>query len=314
MKKLLNHLTLAVALSVALFATSCKKTAVENEDVVTEAELKTQSDDQERFSAETDAVADDANAALENSGISNLGETPQTPQLPNVCDYTVAIDTVSNPRTITITYSGTGCLGNRSRSGKVIVSFAPNFRWAAAGASYTITYQNLQITRNADSKRITLNGTKTITNVSGGKLRNLATRNEPIIHEVKSSNMTITFEDGTQRTWNIAKRRTYTYANGIVIAISGVGSVSNGAAEWGVNRFDKEFLHSIVEPLVVKQSCNFRLVSGQTKHTVGNASSTVTFGLDAAGNAVNGCPSGVFYYKAVWTRPNGNTYTVIAPY
>jgi hypothetical protein len=313
MKKTISYLSVVAFLSMGLFFTSCKKSDVNNTDTTTEAELKTQSDDQERFTNETDAVADDANAALENSGISNLGETPQTPPLPHLCDFTVAIDTVASPRTITLTYSG-NCLGTRTRTGSVVISFSPNFRWSQAGSSYTVTYQNLKITRNADSKAITLNGSKTITNISGGKLRNLATRGSAIIHEITSNDMSVTFDNGTQRQWKIAKRRTFTYDNGIVVAISGVGSASAGLAEWGINRFNKEFTNSIIEPLVVKQSCDFRLVSGKTAHTVGIFSSTVTFGLDAAGNAVTSCPVGPFYYKAIWTGPGGNTYTVIGPY
>lgn len=315
MKRTINSFTLAALLTAGLFFTSCKKTDVNNSDnTVTEAELQVQSDDQERFSSETDAVADDANAALENSGISNVGESPLTPPLPAVCDYSVAVDTTVNPRTITITYTGTGCQGHKTRSGKVILSFAPSFKWSQAGATYTITYQDLKITRKSDNKAITLNGTKTVTNVSGGKLRNLSSRVDPIVHEVKSSDMTIKFENGTQRQWQLARRRTFSYDNGMVVAISGIGNASEGAAEWGTNRFGKDFIYAISQSLVVKQSCDFRLVSGETKHTVGAFSSTVTFGLDASGNPVSTCPSGDFYYKAVWTLANGQTYTLIAPY
>jgi hypothetical protein len=315
LKKTISYLSVVAILSIGLFYSSCKKSDVsKNGNTTSETELTTQSDDQERFTNETDAVTDDANAALENSGISNLGETPQTPQLPNVCDYTVAVDTVATPRTITITYTGTGCLGNRTRTGKVVISFTPNFRWAQAGSSYTVSYQNLKITRISDSKAITLNGSKTITNISGGRLRNLATRGAAIIHEITSDGMSITFDNGTQRQWKIAKRRTFTYDNGIVIAISGVGTASAGLAEWGINRFDKEFTNSILEPLVIKQSCDFRLVSGKAMHKVGAFSSTITFGLDAAGSPLTTCASGSFYYKAVWEGVSSNTYTVIAPY
>lgn len=316
MKKTINSFTLAALLTVGLFFGSCKKSDVNNntDNTTTEAELKAESDDQERFTAETDAVSDDANAAMENSGISNVGESPLTPLLPVVCDFTVAVDTTANPRTITITYTGTGCQGHKAREGKVVLSFAPNFRWSQAGATYTITYQNLKITRKSDNKAIILNGTKTVTNVSGGKLRNLASRVDPIIHEVKSTDMSITFENGTQRQWSFARRRSFSYDNGIVVAISGIGTASQGAAEWGTNRFGKAFVHSIIQPLVVKQSCDFRLVSGQTAHVVGQFSSTVTFGLDATGNVVATCPTGDFYYKAVWTLPSGQTYTLIAPY
>src|SRR5205085_4729880 len=141
---------------------SCKK---ENEsgtdDTNTIAEFQTQSDDQARFANETDAIADDANAVLENLGGSYAGERPLSPTLPFTCDASVTVDTVSNPRTITITYDGDTCIrGRRSRTGSIIISFAPNFRWSVAGAHYTVRAQNLRITRLIDNKSITINGEK----------------------------------------------------------------------------------------------------------------------------------------------------------
>jgi hypothetical protein len=313
MKKQISYLSVAI-LSAGLFFSSCKKENNNNANDYS-VEFKTQSDDQARFTSETDAVAEDATAALENAGGTYAGETPIGPLLHFACDASVVVDTVSSPRTITVTYNGDSCVGgHRRRTGSIQLSFAAGFRWANAGAQYTVTYQNLKITRTRDNKSITINGAKTITNVSGGKLRNLATRTTPIVHEVSSSNMNITFDDGTQRTWNIAKRRTFTYNNGIVISVTGIASAGGGIAEWGVNRFNHNFTSAILEPLVVKQSCDFRLVSGKIQHTGFAGSATTTFGLDVAGNPVSICPAGSFYYKIVWAGVGGNTMTYIGEY
>jgi hypothetical protein len=126
--------------------------------------------------------------------------------------------------------------------------------------------------------------------------------------------MSVTFDDGTQRNWQIAKRRTFTYDNGIVISVTGISALGNGIAEWGINRFDNSFTSAIIEPLVVKQSCDFRLVSGQIKHTGPVVTTTTTFGLDVNGSPVTSCPSGSFYYKVVWTGANGNSHTHIGAY
>jgi len=312
MKQQIRYMFVAIT-CVGLFFTSCKKTD-SSSTLDTTTEIEVQADDQSRFANETDAISNDANATLENLGGSYAGESPLTPQLPFTCDATVVVDTTSNPRTITLTYSGNNCIGSRTRSGVVIISFAPNFRWATAGSQYTVTYNNLKITRGVDKKSITINGTKTIKNVSGGKLRNLATRLTPIVHEVTSSGMNITFDNGSQRTWQVAKRRTFTYVNGIVITVTGISSLGNGIAEWGTNRFNKEFTCAITEPMVIRQSCNFRLVSGQLKHTGAAVTTTTTFGLDANGNPITSCPSGLLFYKIVWTGPNGNTNTHIGSY
>ncbi|MBL0355472.1 MAG: hypothetical protein IPP72_00630 [Chitinophagaceae bacterium] len=315
MKKQLTFMSVAI-LSAGLFFTSCKKESTTTDATDNATELQVQSDDQARFTSESDAADDDANTALENSGGSFLGESPLSPLLPFRCDATVTLDTLSSPRTITITYSGDTCIGgHRARSGSIVISFDQGFRWATAGAHYTITYNNLKITRTVNNKSIIINGSKTITNVSGGKLRNLATRVDPIVHTVVSDGMTITFDNGSQRSWKVAKKRTFTYDNGIVTAITGIApsSVGTGVAEWGINRFNHEFKNAILSPLVVKQSCNFRLVSGQIQHTGFLVTSTTTFGLDAAGNPVI-CPNGNFYYKVVWVGRNGQTYTFIGPY
>jgi hypothetical protein len=311
MKMQFRYLSVAV-LSAAILFTSCKKDKTSTIDDTTE--YKVQADDQSRFSNETDAAANDANTAVENIGGTYNGDTPLTPLLPSICDATVTVDTVSVPRKLTITYNGNNCAGTRTRTGVVTVSFAPNFRWNQAGAQYTVKYENLKITRLSDNKSITINGEKTVTNVSGGRLRNLATRGSAIIHTIKSSNMNVTFDDGTTRTWQLARQRSFTYDGGIVLTITGIAPQGNGIAEWGTNRNGNTFSSAITQPLVIKQTCNFRLVSGQVTHTGLVVTVTTTFGLDAAGIAISACPSGSFYYKVVWTGIGGNSYTYIAPY
>ena len=316
MKKQLTLLSVAI-LSIGLIFTSCKKESTTSTTDPTDdaTQLQVQTDDQNRFSSESDAADDDANVALETFGGSYVGARPLTP-LPLRCDADVTVDTTVNPRTITITYSGATCGGaNRTRTGSIVLSFAPGFRWSAAGSHYDITYNNLKITRLSDNKSITINGTKTITNVTGGKLVNLASLGT-ITHTVTSSSMSVTFDNGSQRTWQVARQRTFTYNNGSVITITGIApaSVGNGVAEWGINRFGRAFQSAITQPLVLKQDCDFRLVSGQVQHTGYFVTTTTTFGLDAQGNAVSTCPTGAYYLKIVWTGANGQSHTYIGPY
>src|SRR5687767_14194080 len=76
----------------------------------------THSDDQSRFSGEMDGVVNDVNTAIElTSGF--------TGRIENIsfCDGTGVIDTMSNPRTITITYNGAACLPNRTRAGVIVI-------------------------------------------------------------------------------------------------------------------------------------------------------------------------------------------------
>jgi hypothetical protein len=297
------------ALALLATFTSCKKEASKTSDSSTE--LTTHADDQNRVSTQLDAVSNDASLAVESSAA--YSGRVQNPPF-TLCDATAVFDSVSSPRTVTITYNGTSCNGNYTRTGTVVVTLPSSVHWKDQGASITLNYQNLKVTRLADNKSITINGSHTITNVTGGLLFNLS-NGQSIIHTVSSSGMTITFDDNTQRTWQVATRRTFTYNNGIVLTITGNSTVGNteGVAEWGTNRFGHDFMTTITQPLVIRQDCAFRLTSGQVTHQ-GFGTATATFGLDATGNPTS-CPgTGHYYFKITWTGPNGGTASTILPY
>ncbi len=306
-------LLLATAVVFAVTFVACKKSAT---DADYTTELATHSDDESRFSSESDAVSDDINNTIDtynsfNGRVDNVTVAP--------CNATVAVDSTSNPKKITITYNGLNCQGTRTRTGVVVVSMPLAQKWKDAGAVLTVTITNLKITRVSDNKSITINGTKTITNVSGGRLRDLVTSGSTsITHTIASSGITVTFDDGSQRVWQEAKKRVFTYSNGLVITTTGtyIDGNTTGISEWGTNRFGNAFSTSITQPMVVKLDCSstLRLVSGTVTHNRLIATVVTTFGLDANGNAVTTCPTGSYYFKLVWTGVNGVVHTVILPY
>ncbi len=305
----LKSLSLALApIFLTIFLISCKK---ENNALDFTNEVSSQSDDQSRFNTETDLVINETNVALESSS----SFTGRGNNLQFICDATIVVDTISNPRTITITYNGTNCLGNRTRTGVVVISIAQGVQWKNPGAVVNVAFQNFKITRLSDNKSITINGTHTYTNVSGGLLINLPTLNT-ITHTLTSNNMSITFDNNSQRNWQVAQQRVFTYNNGGVLSITGLHSQGNttGIAAWGANRFGNPFLCVITQPLVVRQDCDFRLVSGEILHDGPIINATTTFGLDSNGNPTS-CPgSGNYFMKIVWAGPGGNTHTAILPY
>jgi hypothetical protein len=308
MKKHILFLSM-ITFSILLSFTACKKDSSSEDNT---AEISTQSDDQSRFASEVDAVANDADFAIESSvSFSSRGQGIQG----IICDASIALDTVNNPKTITITYDGTNCFGNRTRTGVVIVSKAQGVQWKNAGAAVTVTFQNLKITRVSDNKSIIINGTQTYTNTSGGLLSNLLALGT-ITHSITSNGLSVKFDDATQRVWQVAKQRVFTYDGGVVITSTGTHTDGSNThiAEWGTNRFGRTFFSSTPEPLIVRQDCNVRLTSGQVKHITGGVTATVTFGLDANGSPTT-CPgTGHYYLKIVWTGPSGNSLSVIYPY
>jgi hypothetical protein len=304
-KLLLSLLAFVLLLGV----TSCKKDdAPANND----AEATTHSDDQSRFESESDNIANEINVQIESmAAFSGRQQDIQS----FICGASIVVDANSNPRTITITFNDSTCVPGRRRTGVIVLSMAQGVYWKDAGAQINVSFQNLKITRMVDNKSITFNGTKTYTNVSGGLLVNLASL-PSITHTITSNGLTLSFDNGTQRTWMVAKQRVFTYSNGIVITGTGThtqGNITN-IAEWGTNRFGRTFTTSTETPLVVKQDCNFRLTSGKIKHATQAFTASATFGLDATG-APTTCPGlAAYYYKLEWTGPNGGTHSVLIPY
>jgi len=313
---------------------ACKKDNSTSGSSNNQNELQTQADDQAQVSDEDEATTNDINTALYSqasiagnnssspqSGVTASNSTEQSngitgPITGLICDATVEVNTSTDPKTITITYNGTNCWGNRKREGVVVISIPAGVHWGDKGAAVTISIQDLKITRMSDKKSIVLNGTKKITNVSGGLLVNLASL-QTITHAI-TGNLSITFESGKQRVWNVAKERVFTYDNGIVITTTGNHTDSLGnanVAEWGTNRFGIVFESLISQPKVIRQDCDFRLVSGQnTILRSDNITTVITFGLDANGEPTS-CPgTGTYYFKAVVTTATGVSYTIIYPY
>jgi hypothetical protein len=304
---ILNRFLAVFLISFAII--SCKKNSDDKVDFATESSVQTE--DQNNVASENDNLANDINAVVDNYGVL----TGRTNNLfPPPCDATITVDSISTPKKVTITFNGSTCNPLRKRTGTIVVTMPTQGRWRDAGAEITVSIQNVKITRTRDNKSIVINGTQLIKNISGGLIRNLATLNT-ITHTITSNNMSITFDNNTQRNWNIAKRRVFTYNNGIVITTTGTATIDgiSGTAEWGTNRFGNAFITAITQPLVVRQDCNFRLTAGQVTHNKLAATLTVTFGLDANGN-VTTCPGlGLYYMKLVYVT-NNVTRTVIIPY
>jgi hypothetical protein len=302
--------TLAVAVSISFVA--CNKGDKGEADYTTQ--LSTQSDDHTRVSSDMEAADVELMDAIE-SNPSFSGRLDGSAGITALCNATATMDSTATLRRLTVVFTGANCLGNRTRTGTVVLTMPLATRWKDQGAVLTATITNLKIVRVSDGKSITVNGTRVLTNVSGGRLFQLATL-QTITHTVTSNNMSVTFDNGETRTWQVARKRVYTYNNGAVLTITGThteGSTS-GVAEWGTNRFGNTFVTAITQPLVLRQDCDFRVTSGQVQHTRLLADATVTFGLNSTG-APTPCPgANPYYFKLEWTGAGGNAHSLLFPY
>lgn len=311
MKKQIFVLSVLV-LSTTIFLISCKK---ENKADNVGSEATAQVDDQSQVSEQIDVTSNEINFALEVTGtIAQRGGDLQT----LVCNAVLTADSSNATRSLTLTYNGADCLGKFHRTGVVKASIPVGKKWKDAGTTITVEYTNVVFKNLHNNKTITINGSHTITNVSGGLLYQLIPTGgvSSITHDINSNGMTVTFDNGSQRTWKVARRREFTYDNGYVITVSGThieGNVAN-VAEWGTNREGSPFTSAIAEPLVFRQDCNFRLGGGKITHTLPAFVASATFGLNASGVATT-CPgNGNYYVKIEWAIANGNTHTSLHPY
>lgn len=305
-----------VVATIGLTFTACKK----NEEVNPAnpddtAQQALSASDQTRMETESNNSMDEVSSIVD--GISNV-KSMQT------LGCNVTVDS-SNAATglIVLTFNGTSCDGLRNRTGVINIQLPYNSntqtvtKWHEAGCTLTLTYVNFVVTRLSDNKSLTINGTHSVTNVNGGRLAEI-TSGSPIVHKVRA-NMQLTFDDGTTRTWGAARTRTFTLTNNILstsvvgdTAVSGYSDV----AEWGTNRAGESFVCSITTPVVVNlagSTCLHKPLSGVRVHHRLTHEITVTFGVDANGNAVtNGdCPYG---FKANWVNAHGVAKQVIKPY
>jgi hypothetical protein len=323
------RITIIVACLGLFFACSKSNNSGGSSAATTESDLQAQSDDQTMASNEDDAMNNDADAAL-SSNVSISGSSVNSAPVNNrvatmgvngvdsaniICDATITFDTTLTTRTVTITYNGSNCWGNRTRTGSISISVPTGVHWGDVGATVTINVNDLAITRVRDNKTITFNGTKTITNVTGGLLKDLA--NLASVTHTISASLTVTYNNGKTAEWNASKQRVFTYNSGVEITTTGTHSdgTNTNVAEWGTNRFGVSYESLITVPKVIDQSCDFRLTSGANEilNSKG-ATATITYGLDMTG-APTTCPgTGSYYAELVYVTPAGKTFTYIFPY
>ncbi len=330
--KILYQFAMASVIAGTVFV-ACSKSSSTADNGTSSSDLQVQSDDQARVSVATDNVEDDANLAMgaEDAvsgastqtvgyGQGRIIEGVQGVNTQPVCDAAITVDSGSNPRTITLTYNGSAsCNATQTRTGAVVISIPAGTKWRDSGAVVTVDFQSLKVTSTIDNKSITINGTHTYTNTSGGSLAALYLGTvKSITHTITSSNMSVTFDNNTQRTWSVARQRLFTFnsqTQDVKIATSGIHTegATTGISEWGKNRFGNSFETVITSPVTIESGCQWRITSGQVEVIRPDVMTTVTFGLDTAGNTVLSCPTGAYYFKVIWSAANKD-YTVILPY
>lgn len=289
---------------IALSTAGCKKDD-DNNDEANSKSLQQLSKDEVTVENATGDVLKDANSILSGGSGKTLYGFP--------CNVTIdSTNQVGDTMIYSITYNGLNCEGTLMRVGNAEVRKNINTHWCDAGAKVSIEYINLKITKVSNNKSVTINGTKTYENVTGGYLTQLGTIYSTITHRAEGA-IQATFDDNTTRTWNIARQITYSGTEGsYMITGDGFGSADgyDYLECWGVNRDGEDFYTQITQSIVLKEACGWDPCSGILIHQIPSDSkkATVTFGYDDNNQPVSGsdCPT---RFRLDWEK-NGNSGTM----
>jgi hypothetical protein len=287
-----------LTISIGFILAGCQK---DNEKDTTKdsASLQQLSQDDNYVETAGDDAMNDVNAVL--SGAGHLKSTEFWPCNATIDSTAIVNDTI----TFFITYDGPSCNGKLLRTGKVEVKKKVGTHWHDAGATVIVTFINLHITKVSNNKSITLNGTKTFQNVTGGFMWQLGTQISSIVLKAWG-NLSVIFDDNTTRTWNVARQRTYTGTIGqLIMTVDGFGNEGSYAnlVTWGVNRNGENFYTQINQSVVFKETCTWLPCSGVKIHQIPSAEkmATITYGFNSNNEPIQGdeCPT---KYKVDWQK------------
>jgi hypothetical protein len=224
------------------------------------------------------------------------------------------VDSFSDKR-IVITYNGNNGNGSRHRTGKISIQLTNGQHWRDKNAVLTITFTNYSVKRNSTGKRIILDGTYTITNMSGGSLIFMG-QGDSVYHRI-AGNISVSFNNGNKsNTWRISRDRVIgrTAGGKWYIRISGYGN-ENGqgnVAVVGTNRNGRSFTTIITSPVTFSSTCGWDAISGSARYIGPGGDMSVVYGVDADGNPeTSGCPYGL---KLSWTNSGGEVKVKIIKY
>lgn len=303
MKKYVLKLTVLLATVTVL--NSCNK--VKNDTVAPdETEYSQSASDNNEVDKVMNIVADDANNLLQNSSNARLDVSSL------ICGG--SIDSTSILKNFTITYDGSTTCNGRTKTGTVNCKLISGDKWSDAGAMLQITVTDLKVTRVRDSKSITINGKKVITNVTGGLRKNIAS-GDSLVHKVRGT-VKVTFDNNTTRDWAVYRKRTFKNESRVYsVKLAGDSSIAGiNIEKIGTNRYGTAFVSKVNAPVVFKSSCEYNAVSGEIVHSTIKKDVTITFGVDASGNVLtntNDCPYGAKY---TWTNYKGESKTAVVQY
>lgn len=319
MKKSSSWIPMIAMMLFALSFAACKKASSTNGNDLTNSK------DANGVSNAVDATSDDATATagqyVAMAGKKSSGGGAAWYML---CGATVVDTTVG--QTITVTYDSSTVCNGVIRSGKITITLATGTaHWMDRGAVLNVHINNVKVTDVTSGNSFTLNGDHTITNETGGLAWEMfwnPTTGDSVAHRDRSSNMTVTFSDGTSGNWNVDRTRVWSVPTSAHYVNFKVESENTGSEDsWGTNRYGESFNTQISTPIQADNAsfaCAWRPYAGKYVYNVPsrNATASVLFGTNNGGTPV-GSPTACTatgYYFTYTLSTYGFNYNLYLPY
>jgi len=322
MKKVLIKVSMLCLCAGMVFTTSCSKKDDDAASPASESQQTAGSDDT-RAQNESDAGSSDVETAMASNS-STMRTSADT-----IMGATVDASNAASQKKLVITYDGTSNVGGRRRSGSITAQLTSGTSWSSQNAVITYTYNNYKATRVSDGKSITLNGSATLKNTSGGSISTLTIAStDTRTRSIRASNLRVTFDDGTQRTWSFAKKRVIscqsigadytvkTYGDTTISSPSSHGDATHHVAAWGTTRFGTTFYTVIPDndPITwISANCTTAPASGSLSVEGLTKTLTIKYGVDSNGAPVTTatCAYGI---QLSWLDGTGSTTTAVVFY
>jgi len=304
--KTIKWIALVLVAGFVIGTQSCKKDNDEGSGGTATVSEEQQASDDIAYMQESEEAMNDADNAMAYSSFGKNGYHIEG----------AVIDSVHSDKKIIITYNGNNGNGSRHREGKVTIQLTSGTRWSDQGAVITVTFDHYTVRRNnGTGKKIMLDGTITLTNMSGGSVFFIAPGDS--VHHRMAGVISISFDNGNkQYNWTISRDRVIgrTAGGAYYISLSGFGT-DNGdthVSVKGTNRNGKSFVNMIDSPVVLSSSCGWDATSGHVIYKSGSSTLEITFGVDSQGNPqVSGCPYG---FRLNWTNASGQAKVAVVKY
>ena len=312
--KLNKYVTFSSCLLALSLLIGCAKEETTN--VQTTSNGTTQSNiaaDDVTLNNEFDQFADEALQVISNRKVSIYGASIDTSQI------TLGV--------ITIYYSGKEADGTKSRSGSDSIHLSMVgghiVPWGTPGTTASITLgcinsPGYELTFLNGNTSLRLNGTCTLTNVSGGYYQSLV-RGDSLVENIQGS-MEFTFNDNAASIvyypFNVNETRSFTKPDSISATTRGNATMAGytQVANWGEDRFGNTYYACIAANVVQNISIatlSYNPLSGMKNIEGISEPIQCTYGVNSAGNAVtSGTPYGVVIN---WSN-NGGVATAVIPY